>query len=96
MTGTSASTTLITLEWTLPASIHINGIITKYVVKVVEVYTGQEYNLFTDNMHINVGPLHPYYIYESSVAAYTVETGVFSSPINITTQETGTCKFSVQ
>lgn len=91
VTGTSASTTLISFEWSLPASIHINGIITKYVVKVVEVYTGQEHNLFTSNMHINVGPLHPYYIYECSVAAHTIETGVFSDPINITTQETGTC-----
>ena len=89
VTGTSASTTLITLEWLLPTSIHINGVITKYVVKVVEVYTGQIYNLFTENMHINIGPLHPYYIYECSVAAHTIATGVFSSPINITTQETG-------
>lgn len=91
VTGTSTSTTLITIDWSLPASIDINGIITKYAVKVVEVYTGQEYNLFTTNMHINVGPLHPYYIYECSVAAHTIETGVFSYPINITTQETGTC-----
>lgn len=47
------------------------------------------YSLFTENMHVNVGPLHPYYIYECSIAAYTIAVGVFSSPINITTHEAG-------
>ena len=61
----------------------------KYAVSVVEVYTGQTHSLLTQNMHINVGPLHPYYVYECRVAAHTIATGVFSSPINVTTQETG-------
>ena len=67
----------------------INGVITKYAVKIEEVFTGQSYSLFTGNMHVNVGPLHPYYIYECSVAAHTVATGVYSSLINVTTQEAG-------
>ena len=53
------------------------------------MYTGRIYNLNTQNMHINIGSLHPYYIYECTVAAYTIATGVFSSPVNVTTQETG-------
>ena len=53
------------------------------------MYTGRMYNFFTENMHINVGPLHPYYIYECSVAAHTIATGVFSSSINVTTLEAG-------
>lgn len=88
VTGTAVSTTLISLQWSLPAAIDINGIITKYAVNVEEVYTGQTYNLLTENMHINIGPLHPYYIYECSVAAYTIANGVFSSPLNVTTHET--------
>jgi hypothetical protein len=87
LTGVALSSTLISLQWALPIAIDINGVITKYVVKIEEVYTGQYYNLFTENMHVNVGPLHPYYIYECSVAAYTIATGVFSSFINVTTQE---------
>ena len=87
--GSAISTTLIKLQWELPAAIDINGIITKYVVNIVEVYSGQSYSLFTENMHVNVGPLHPYYTYECSIAAFTIETGVFSSPINVTTLETG-------
>ena len=89
LTGVALSSTLIYLQWALPIAIDINGVITKYVVKIEEVYTGQSYNLFTENMHVNVGPLHPYYIYECSVAAYTIATGVFSSFINVTTQEAG-------
>lgn len=88
VTGTAVSTTLISLQWSLPAAIDVNGIITKYAVNVEEVYTGQTYDLFTENMHINIGPLHPYYIYECSVAAYTIANGVFSSPFNVTTHET--------
>lgn len=88
MTGIAVSATLISLEWLMPAAIDVNGIITKYVVNVEEVYTGQAHNLFTENMHINIGPLHPYYIYKCSVAAYTIATGVFSSPFNVTTLET--------
>ena len=89
ITGTAFNTTLISLQWLLPPAITVNGIVTKYVVNVEEVYTGQTYSLLTENMHISVGNLHPYYIYECSIAAYTIATGVFSSPINITTQEMG-------
>ena len=89
VSGNAISTTLITLQWSQPPPIDVNGVIVKYAVRVVEIYTGQIYNLFTHNMHINVGPLHPYYIYECTIAAHTIATGVFSSPINVTTQETG-------
>lgn len=89
LTATAISSTLIYLQWAPPVAIHINGIITKYVVDIEEVYTGQFYSLFTENMHVNVGPLHPYYIYECSVAAYTIATGVYSSLVNITTHEAG-------
>lgn len=89
ISGNAISTTVITLQWSRPPPIDVNGVIVKYAVRVVEVYTGQIYNLFTQNMHINVGSLHPYYVYECTVAAHTIGTGVFSSPINVTTQETG-------
>lgn len=84
----AVSTTLISLQWSQPIAIDINGVITKYVANVEEIYTGQTYSLFTENMHINIGPLHPYYIYECSISAYTISTGMFSSPLNITTHET--------
>ena len=89
ITGTAISATLVSLQWGIPVAIDINGVIAKYAVNIVEVYTGQSYSLFTENMHVNVGPLHPYYIYECSIAAYTVATGVYSSPINVTTLEAG-------
>jgi receptor-type tyrosine-protein phosphatase Q len=88
VSGAAVSSTLISLQWLPPVSININGVISKYVVEIEEVYTGQMYSLFTRNMHVNVGPLHPYYVYECSVAAHTISTGVFSSMINVTTQET--------
>ena len=89
LTGVALSSTLIYLQWTPPIAIDTNGVITKYTVEIEEVYTGQIYSLFTENMHVNVDPLHPDYIYECSVAAYTIATGVFSSLINVTTQEAG-------
>ena len=61
--------------------------VTKYVVEIEEVYTGRTYSLFTENTHVNFSPLHAYYIYECSVAAHTIATGVFSALINVTTKE---------
>ena len=89
LTGFGLSSSLISLQWRPPVAIDINGVITKYVVEIEEVYTGRTYSLFTENTHVNVGPLHAYYIYECSVAAHTIATGVFSAFINVTTKEAG-------
>lgn len=77
------------MSWLPPEPIHINGIIAHYVVRVTEVYTGRVFILLAEEATIQVGPLHPYYIYECQVAAYTVDLGPFGQPFTIQAGETG-------
>lgn len=84
-----ATPTLITLSWLPPETIHINGIIDHYVVMVTEVYTGRVFTLRAEDVTILVGPLHPFYVYECQVAAFTVGLGPFGQPFIAQAGETG-------
>ena len=84
-----ATPTLVTLSWQPPEAIHINGIINHYVVRVREVYTGRVFTLRAEEATIQVGPLHPFYIYECQVAAFTVGQGPFGLPFTAQAGETG-------
>lgn len=88
LNGVTLSITLISLSWSPPEQIHINGIIDHYVVNVLEVYSNQVFVLIAKDTSIHVGPLHPYYLYECTVAAYTVGLGPFSSPVSVLAGET--------
>lgn len=81
--------TLITLSWSPPNPIHVNGIIDHYRIRVREVYTRREINLVAREDSIHVGPLHPYYVYTCQIAAFTIGLGPFSSPFSIQAGESG-------
>ena len=83
------TTTLITLSWSPPELIHVNGIIDHYRIRVLEVYTGRGFSLISSEESIQVGPLHPYYVYSCQIAAYTVGLGPYGSPFSIQAGETG-------
>ena len=77
--------------WAEPLKNQINGIIRKYVLKLAEVETNtiRFINESTAQTEIIVSSLHPYYQYEVSVAAVTIATGPFSTPLSVTTNEAG-------
>ena len=81
--GTRVTTTLITLRWSPPEPIHVNGIIDHYVIRVREVYTGRVFSLLSQDEDIVIGPLHPFYVYSCRIAAYTVGLGPFSSAFTV-------------
>lgn len=87
--GMRVTTTLITLSWSPPELIHVNGIIDHYEIRVLEVYTGRVFSLFSREESILVGPLHPFYIYTCQIAAYTVGLGPFSPPFSVQAGESG-------
>ena len=60
-----------------------------YRVRVLEVDTGALalYNLTETSLALD--SLHPYYVYQCSVAAVTVGTGPFSDSLSIRTHEDG-------
>lgn len=77
------------LSWSPPPAIDINGVIHYYTVEVTEVYTGNFWRIIAVETRVNIGPLHPYYVYECRISAYTVGDGPFSAPFQVLSPETG-------
>ena len=78
------------LVWqNLPAADQ-NGIIRYYLVNITEEDTGRQFQqLMSLANYILVGSLHPFYTYVCSVAASTIDVGLYSPPLTITTLEAG-------
>ena len=86
--------TAIFLSWEPPPAEYQNGIIRQYVV---ELHT----NDFADNItvsatesNVTITSLHPYTLYECTVAAQTILVGVSSSIQLARTQEAGIYTFT--
>ena len=69
----------ISLEWDAPPTLLLNGILTAYVIRVTERETGNMFEYNTTSTSIVLNDLHPHYVYECRVGAYTVEQGPFST-----------------
>ena len=82
----SISSKSILLSWEAPRMDLQNGFIRAYNISVLELETGQEqsFNVSGLNSYQIVTSLHPFYNYNCSVAAFTIETG----PIGIVTIRT--------
>ena len=89
--GSALSTTVITLTWDLPPAFDINGIIEFHLVEVTEIYTGISWMFHAVDTHINVGPVHPYFVYECRVATFTVGLGPFTAVFYVTSGEASKC-----
>ena len=87
--GTADSPTLLALSWSPPPPVHINGPLQYYSVEITELHTGRKWTIVALDEALNVGSLHPYFIYSYRVAAYTVGLGPFSQPVSIQTLEAG-------
>ena len=86
--GFNQSSTSISLSWSPPPAIDINGAIQYYTVEVNEVWTGRSFTFHTST-NITIRALHPYYVYRCQVAAYTVALGPFANNLWIVTGEEG-------
>ena len=83
------TSTSLSLSWLPPLEGTQNGIIRSYIVHIREVDTDQlSYYNSTETMLV-VGPVHPYYNYECSVAAVTISQGPFSDTFLVETPEDG-------
>ena len=80
----------ISLEWDAPPTISFNGILSAYVVNVTERETGFTFELNTTNTSITLTALHPDYVYECRVAAYTIAAGPFSVIFAVQVRMAGT------
>lgn len=86
--GVSLNSTHILLTWDPPPLNETHGDIQGYRITTVEQETGNIGVYSTEDTEVVAGPLHPYYTYNFSIQAVTVEPG---PPIIIITrtQETG-------
>lgn len=75
------------LAWEQPPLEHRNGRIRQYRVKLKETDTGDILQLASASTQVNVSNLHPFYNYECSVAAETIDVGPFSEDIRVQTNE---------
>jgi receptor-type tyrosine-protein phosphatase Q len=88
VTGDVRSSTLVVFTWIAPPAIDQNGVITYYVVRVLEIETDALWTFFVVDEDINIGSLHPYYHYDCTVAASTTAgAGPRSTAIRVQMEE---------
>ena len=65
--------------------------IREYRINVTEIETGdlRQFTTLPDVRELVVGPLHPYYSYRSTIVAFTIEVGPYSTAITVRTEEDG-------
>ena len=85
--GIARSSTAITLTWSAPPPLEVNGLLRYYIVEVTERHTSRSWTLFSVDDDIHIGSLHPYYYYDCIVAAYTIGAGPFSQTVSIRTDQ---------
>ena len=86
---TAIDSRTLSVSWVPPPFEHQNGIIREYRVNVTERETGMTYHLVTAATSITVPFLHPFYMYNCTVAAFTIAAGPYSMELSITLPEDG-------
>lgn len=77
------------ISWESPPPEEQNGIIREYRINVTEVNTGTMWQLVSTTNSKVVSTLHPNYVYEFEVTAFTIGTGPYSAAFSVTTPEDG-------
>ena len=70
-----------------------NGIVQFYIINVTEQNTGRKFQRTSSQTEFLLQNLHPYYVYELTVSAFTIGTGPDSAPVRNTTHPAGQCAF---
>ena len=92
LTISEVGSTYVELRWNAPHSSEHNGIIRFYTVIVSEVETNRSFSLNSISTQTTVTNLHPFYLYNFTVAAVTVASGPYSVQQSIRTLEDGILK----
>ena len=89
LSGVPISSIEIMLQWIPPILSGQNGIIRSYTIVVLDIQTSTTTVFHNSNGSVLIHLLHPFYNYEMSVAADTVGTGPFTTPVVVRTLEDG-------
>ena len=77
------------VAWIPPLEEDQNGIVRSYTVNVTELNTGSQFQRIVMGTDILLDQLHPYYVYQVTVAAFTIGNGPFSAPVSNITHPAG-------
>ncbi len=83
------SSSLISLHWLPPLSVHINGKLEYYIVNVTETNSGKKWTFIAVDTVLRIGSLHPDYVYEYTLTARTIGNGPYSPVMTVKTEEDG-------
>ena len=86
----------ISLTWDAPPYESQNGIISQYVIHILEYDTSTTALYYSNTTNTTVNGLHPYYIYKCSVAAMTVDIGPYTAVITLQLDEDSESLLSTQ
>ena len=81
--------TSVTLNWQPPPEEDWNGLIRFYYMFVTELESGRSFTLNSTATSYRIENLHPFYLYNFSVAAVTIAAGSISDNITLQTSEAG-------
>ena len=87
--GYAINSTSLFLGWEPPPDDAHNGVIQGYLISCTEHNTGELFNATSVLTDIILSDLHPAYTYTCQVSAVTVDAGVSSGNITLTTDEAG-------
>lgn len=84
------NSTYLTLSWNPPPFEDTNGLIQYYIILVTELDTNTSLPPVTSfSTEITLNDLHPYYIYQCMIAAYTSAIGPYTSPVTVQLDQEG-------
>ena len=87
--GNATGSRSLHLEWSPPPPDTHNGVIRSYTILLLEQDTGLTTRYEATNTSLSIASLHPFYVYQCQVQAFTVRHGPLSEPVFITTWEEG-------
>ena len=89
LTATQTTTTSLSLSWDPPQFDLQNGIIRYYIVYVSDLTNDTNIDFSTNETQILIESLRPYYLYNCSVAAFTIGLGPVSDSLMVRLPQAG-------
>ncbi len=71
----STSAASVTLSWSPPPELQLNGVLRHYILIIQELDSGRNVTLMSTDSLIVLSDLHPFYSYAIAVCPVTVDTG---------------------
>lgn len=87
ITNTVHSPTRVSFVWSPPPPREINGLLRFYIIELLERHTRRDWIFFAIDPDITISSLHPYYLYDFKVTAYTIDRGPYSEVVTVLTDE---------